>query len=242
MALYLLLSVCQTILGLGIWMVAQRTSLLRTNVSSSFIISYFVYVLLFQAFVWSGVSRRIGQIDIRRGQLSLWLLKPCSYFVSLFLEETSWRILRSLMTVPIFIFFFYLFRSILLFDMTWFFISLLFFPFGYVIYFLTQSIVGVLAFWFEDIEEYIEVVDIFMVLFSGVGIPILFFPQFFQIISSFLPFQYVLYMPTMIALNKVAIGAILHYMLTLFLWIAVLGALLFMLWKKGLKRYTGEGI
>lgn len=239
--LYLFLSVLQTLLAIGVWLVAQR-SMLKSATSERTLLTYFTFIILFQAFVWSGISRRVGQIDIRKGQLSLWLLKPVSYHIVIFLEEISWRIIRSLITIPVFLFFLILFRDTISFSWSWFFFSLLFFPLGYMIYFLVQFISGALAFWLEDIEEFTELIEVLMILFSGVGIPIFLFPPLLQLISKLLPFQYTLYFPTIIALGMVSLPEILSYVLIALTWIFGLALLLRVVWKQGLYKYSAEGI
>lgn len=240
MVLYIIISVWQTLLGVGVWMVA-RVGHLKTDVSDSTLLTYFVLITLFQAFVWSGISRRVGKQDIRMGALSVWLLKPVPYYLGIFLEEVSWRVLRSLITVPVFLLLFFLFRSQMAVSWQWFAVSLLFFPLGYLLIFLVQFLVGVSAFWLGNVDELSEVAEILMIFFSGVGIPLFFLPPALQTVSAWTPFSYALYTPTLVAMGQLTVGEIFRYLVISLIWIVMLGVIAARAWKLGLRRYGAEG-
>ncbi len=241
MSLYLFLSVIQTLLAIGVWLVAAQTPL-RNSTSERTLLTYFILIVLFQAFVWSGISRRVGDQDIRMGKLSLWLLKPVSYYQVVFLEEVAWRVLRSLITVPIFFIFFLIFQERLSINWHWFSGGLLLFPLGYLILFLIQFIVGALSFWFEQIDEFSELIEVLMLFFSGVGIPVFLFPPLLQTISGWLPFSYALFFPTMVAMGQMDSQAILKYFIIATLWISGLSLLLHQVWRLGMHKFGAEGI
>lgn len=241
MSLFLVLSVVQTLLSIGVWLVAVKSPL-RNSTSEVTLLTYFVLIVLFQAFVWSGISRRVGDQDIRKGSLSLWLLKPVSYYLVVFLEEVSWRVLRSFITVPVFMILFLIFRERLSIDWHWFGVALLLFPLGYLILFLIQFIVGALSFWFEQIDEFSELVEVLMLFFSGVGIPVFMFPPLLKAIAGWLPFSYALFFPTMVAMGQMDSQAILRYVIIAILWISGLSVLLYQVWRLGMQKFGAEGI
>ncbi len=240
MMLYMIISVLQTLLGIGVWMVA-RIGPLKTDISTSTLLTYFVLITLFQAFVWSGISRRVGQQDIRKGSLSVWLLKPVPYYLTIFVEEVSWRIIRSFITVPVFLLLFTLFRSQMIVDWQWFVFSLLLFPLGYLIIFLVQFLVGISAFWLGNVGELSEVTEILMIFFSGVGIPLFFLPPVLKMITTWLPFSYALYEPTMIAMGQMSGWEIFRYIAVSLTWVVALAVVASQVWKFGLRKYGAEG-
>lgn len=241
MFLYLIFSVAQTLLAMGVWVIAQQQNL-KGGASANTLVTYFVLITLFIAFIWSGTANRVGSQDIRKGKLGMWLLKPVPYFLTIILDEVAWRVLRVMITIPVFIILGYIFRDYLQIDVRWFLFSLLFFPLGYLVFFLVQFITGALAFWWDYIDEFIELVEVLMILFSGAGIPLFLLPPIMEKISFLLPFRYVLFTPTYIAMGKLDSGEIVKFIFILFGWIFILIMALRIIWRRGLMRYSAEGI
>jgi len=93
-----------------------------------------------------------------------------------------------------------------------------------------QSILGLLRAKFFLLE-----------LFSGLLLPISFFPHIFQRIFEFLPFQYISYIPVLIYLGKLnRVGIIQALALQLF-WVAVLLALGDGMWRWSSRKITIQG-
>ena len=101
--------------------------------------------------------------------------------------------------------------------------------------------VGTFAIRLKSILGLLRAKYFLLELFSGLLIPISFFPQIFQDIFSVLPFQYISYIPVLIYLGKISgLGIIRALALQLF-WIFVLLAIGDALWRWSSRKITIQG-
>ncbi len=78
-------------------------------------------------------------------------------------------------------------------------------------------------------------------LLSGVAIPLVYFPKFLRIISSFLPFQYVSDLPFQIYVGSVSITNGIEGILIQLIWVIIIITFGYILMKKSLKRVCVQG-
>jgi len=101
--------------------------------------------------------------------------------------------------------------------------------------------VGTFAIRLKSILGLLRAKYFLLELFSGLLIPISFFPQIFQDIFSALPFQYISYIPVLIYLGKISgLGIVRALALQLF-WIFVLLAIGDALWRWSSRKITIQG-
>ena len=78
-------------------------------------------------------------------------------------------------------------------------------------------------------------------ILSGVVVPIPFFPKFLQVISSYLPFQYISDLPFRIYVGNIGINEGLIGLGIQILWILILIPLGYILMHKSLKKVVVQG-
>jgi len=78
-------------------------------------------------------------------------------------------------------------------------------------------------------------------LFSGVILPISFFPEWAQSLSRILPFEYSLYLPVRIYLGKLEGGSLLDALATQLIWVVGLGLLCRLVFALGTRRLVVHG-
>jgi ABC-2 type transport system permease protein len=100
----------------------------------------------------------------------------------------------------------------------WFLLSL---GFSYLLMTSINYMVGLTAIWYMNFGEFGLVVRAMVVFLSGSVVPIWFFPEWFQRISSFLPFIYIYQFPLGIYIGKYATAAILQGLAAQLVWLAV---------------------
>jgi ABC-2 type transport system permease protein len=101
--------------------------------------------------------------------------------------------------------------------------------------------VGTFAIRLKSILGLLRAKYFLLELFSGLLIPISFFPHIFQNIFSVLPFQYISYIPVLIYLGKISgVGIVKALALQVF-WILVLFALGDALWRWSSRKITIQG-
>jgi len=101
--------------------------------------------------------------------------------------------------------------------------------------------VGTFAIRLKSILGLLRAKYFLLELFSGLLIPISFFPRVFQDIFSVLPFQYISYIPVLIYLGKIRGIAILQSLAIQVFWIAVLLAIGAAMWRWSSRKITIQG-
>jgi ABC-2 type transport system permease protein len=101
--------------------------------------------------------------------------------------------------------------------------------------------VGTFAIRLKSILGLLRAKYFLLELFSGLLIPISFFPQIFQDIFSLMPFQYISYIPVLIYLGKVSGMGILKALLVQVFWVFALLALGDALWRWSSRKITIQG-
>lgn len=100
------------------------------------------------------------------------------------------------------------------------------------------TLVGLSAFWFEQTVGIARLFSFIQEALTGALIPISLFPQIIQTISSFLPFQYFVYIPLEVLTQRIqGTDSWLHCLYSVS-WIGIMLICAKWLWQKGLKIYS----
>jgi ABC-2 type transport system permease protein len=98
------------------------------------------------------------------------------------------------------------------------------------------------AFWFLSIGGLLFLKRIVVSFLAGAWIPLVLLPQWAQDASGLLPFQYMVFFPVQLALNRMSWNGVLRGCMVMNGWIVVLWVLGAILWKRGLQRYSAAGM
>ncbi|MGI0085892.1 MAG: ABC-2 family transporter protein, partial [Nitrososphaerales archaeon] len=101
--------------------------------------------------------------------------------------------------------------------------------------------VGTLAIRLKSILGLLRAKYFLLELFSGLLIPISFFPHGFQVAFAYMPFQYISYIPVLIYLGKLNGFAILRALGLQLFWVAALIILGGAMWSWSSRRITIQG-
>jgi ABC-2 type transport system permease protein len=101
--------------------------------------------------------------------------------------------------------------------------------------------VGTFAIRLKSILGLLRAKYFLLELFSGLLIPISFFPEIFQKILSVLPFQYISYIPVLIYLGKINGAGILKALAVQLFWVCALLALGDAMWRWSSRKITIQG-
>ncbi len=238
---YVSLSLLNIFLTIAIWTVVYKNPVHTPSVSFSVFISYFAVMIIFTQFVNSYASGEMADIHIKRGQLSVYLLKPFPYLVQEWILEIPWRIMAFFMSLPALLIIIFLFQDSINLNPVFIIIALTLVVGAFVLSYLIQICFAMLTFWLEDSHGVLSVLEILTLLFTGMGMPIFFFPPLLKTLAYILPFQYILYFPVALAVNLLNDREIIFFVCMYFGWIVILTFVASQLWKNGLKKFTGEG-
>lgn len=195
-----------------------------------FIVQYFIWTAAYsgrtelngmelpQMLTYFGASTLIGyltmdfadwnlQMLIRTGRFLTFALRPIHHRFFALSQKIGHRFLGLIFEfIPCYLIF------TLLFDVNmvpkqigWTILSILL---AFLMNFYVHYILGMTAFWFIQSTGIRRVFDLLSGVFSGVFIPLVFFPQVIQKALFFLPFPYITYVPVMVFTGKFTLAGI----------------------------------
>ena len=112
---------------------------------------------------------------------------------------------------------------------------------GTVSNFLSWSLVGYLAFWFEEAESVMWMFATVANVLTGWFIPLAFFPSWSVPILEILPFASWSYIPIAIFLGLYDADKQMFLLLVHLAWIVVLLLINRLVWQKGVRKFTSVG-
>ena len=111
---------------------------------------------------------------------------------------------------------------------------------GIFIDFLCLYIIGLLAFWIEDIRPVIWIYSKGLFIMGGMIFPIALFPESFRKIAELLPFSQMFYGASRIFV-KFDLGLFYKYLLLQIFWIGIFYIASVLIYKKGVKNVNING-
>ncbi len=112
--------------------------------------------------------------------------------------------------------------------------------FGFVLNTLAILIIGLLAFWTEDISAYRWIYDKLLWVIGGIFIPISLYPENFKRVVDLLPFNQMFYAPARVMIQG-DWSMFLKYFPVQIIWIAIFSVILSQIYKRGIKQVSING-
>lgn len=204
----------------------------------SAMISYYVLTQVVRSSTVTWIAPMFSE-EVRYGELVPHLLKPINYFFFRLSALVGDRIfLFFAEALPVFIIGLIFFGLHINQFFPFFIISVIL---AFLLKFIMDFSIGMSAFWFKENEGFLRAWWIIDRVIDGSLLPLVFFPGALQAISMYLPFQYCMYVPVSIFLGKYSFALVYKMLLIQVFWILVIFLILNLLWKKGIKRFTGVG-
>ncbi|HIH14088.1 MAG TPA: hypothetical protein HA224_02425 [Nanoarchaeota archaeon] len=204
------------------------------------LITYFVLSEIVQTLTWTSIIMDLSQ-KIRRGTLITQLARPINFLYYHFWMNFGSRGLQFLIyCIPMVLI------GALLFGMKftgWTNLALFSASAGLamVLNFALSAFIALGAFWLTSYHGIRWAYMGLFSIFSGFIFPLTFFPQFWQKVFSFLPFQYIIFVPVQTYLGKYGIFGALGNMLIQIVWIIILMTAISFIWRRAMKSFTAPG-
>ncbi|MEK4509631.1 ABC transporter permease [Paenibacillus sp. FSL K6-2524] len=99
-------------------------------------------------------------------------------------------------------------------------------------------IIGILAFWLHYVWGLRVLRDAILAFFSGVLVPITMFPSWLQMVSNFLPFQSMVYVPVAIYTGQIEGIAALQAIVIQLVWLVVIIVGIRLAWSFAIRKVT----
>ncbi len=224
-----------------IWKAIYSHSTSIEGFNFSQMLTYIVVGWIIRSFYFNNIDQDIAQ-QVMEGKLAMDLIKPVNtqfMYIAQALGESVFRL--AMLTAPtaaILLMVYPLRRPASMAHLLAFFASVV------LSFFIVASInfaVGTFAIRLQSILGLLRAKYFLLELFSGLLLPISFFPPALQKILAVLPFQYISYVPVLIYLGKIQGTAILGALALQFFWVAVLLGLGDALWRWSSRKITIQG-
>jgi len=182
--------------------------------------------------------------EIKSGEIILTTLsKPVSLFKRAFAEELGWHLVSVWVGLVASLFLVFCFRNFVHFD--FFLTKLLVFVWALglsiLVTFTASLCLGMLAFWFTEVDAVDSVFWTARMFLGGQGLPISLIPSSFQSLVRVLPFRYMFSFPLEIYFGKLSTGEIILGFLVASFWSGILFCLYRLMWNRGRRTYTAFG-
>lgn len=194
-----------------------------------------------RAFYFNNLDREIAN-EIRDGSVAIQFIRPYSYLMVKLMQGLGEGIFRLLLfMVPGMVVVCLLFPVKLPTD-----------PYVWLVYaamlalsFLINSqiniLTGLFAFFVENNEGLMRMKRVAVDLFSGVVVPMSFFPGALEAVMRWLPFQAITYLPSSVFTGRTPLGEAPHLIGLQLLWCVVLVVPIFIVWRMARTRLFVQG-
>jgi ABC-2 type transport system permease protein len=240
--MYLLYWLVSPIVYLAVWVSIANSQGDVNGLTANDFITYYLVLLLVQQLT-SDITIHILAYKIQDGTLSGELIRPVHpILTNILVNNLAFKALTFIVLIPVWLVLVLLFKpdfSAVTWQSLLLSVPAIFLGFG--ISFLFGAIITCMAFWTTRVYSLSEFFYALAVLFSGQFVPLALMPPIIQQIATYLPFQYMIYFPTLLILNRVPKEDIIPTFTSGVLWLLVLFGLFQLVWKQGVKRFSAVG-
>jgi ABC-2 type transport system permease protein len=224
-----------------IWKAIYAHSASIEGFDFSHLLTYVAVGWIIRSFYYNNIDQDIAA-QVLEGKLAMDLVKPVNpqgMYIAQALGESVFRL--AMLTVPTAVVLLLVYpvrKPASLENFAAFLISV------FLSFFLVAGInfaIGTFAIRLKSILGLLRAKYFLLELFSGLLIPISFFPHVFQVALAFMPFQYISYIPVLLYLGKISGLGILKALGVQLFWVAAMLALGHGLWTWSSRRITIQG-
>lgn len=192
----------------------------------------------------SHTEEDIALRDVQEGRLVNYLLKPFSYYKLKWLEEIPYRALQGSFGIIIVLLFSWLFH-IKLTTITLNVVSILLIAINIFLAIslaqLFKVCLGFISFWTTDSYGIFQLSEMLMFVLGGYIAPLSFYPNAVTTISYFFPFPYMIYFPIAALAGFYSLQQLILIIAGQLTWITILTFIYKIMWRNGLRLFTGVG-
>jgi ABC-2 type transport system permease protein len=208
------------------------------------IITYYIFMFIIGTVMNVGnIGNKIAN-DIKDGALNNLIIRPINYIGYYFSETISQKLVQLLIAVITFVPVFIMQASNISLGINL--KQLLLFPIililSLLLNFFINVVISLLVFWLTEVTSFFFLKDILLDFLSGRVFPIDLLPKSILNIFGVLPFMYCTFFPITILTKGVANAAFLKGLFMQVIWAAVLYIAIKILWRIGIKKYSGTGV
>lgn len=211
------------------------------GVSVTQMTTYVAIAWMARAFYFNNLDREIAE-EIREGKVAIELIRPYNYLLTKVMQGLGEGVFRFLFfSIPGFIIVVLVFQLNVTVNLKTWGLFLIASIFSFTINTQLNILTGLIAFFLQNNAGFIQSKRVIIDLFSGLTIPITFFPIWAQHVMKYLPFQGISYIPSMIFAEGMKSKTIFNSLLFQVAWIVLLLIPIIMIWYKAKKHLVVQG-
>lgn len=224
------------------WTVSAGGAKQIAGLSGQQLLMYVLGVHVLRSLVFGDRSRKMAT-EINDGTFSIYLIKPVKHFWFFFWQELAER---TVLTAAAFL------ETLILswlWKISWswpgtetILLSALAIVLALFLYFLLSYFVSLIAFWSRESMGPRFLFEWFLEFASGAFFPLAIVPVWLFLGLAALPFLYLIYVPLLMYLGALSDSAMYLSLVWQIVWLVIIGVLCLITWRRGLRKYTGEGI
>lgn len=241
---WFLFAVVNPIANLIFWRGAYDSSKLASQGWGSVdILTYFLLLILGGGVLLSQIDWDVAYEDIFNGKLTHLILRPFNYILYKFLIELPWKASQAFYGIIFIIFYITVLHGkiVLVNTPLELLLAVVTCILGYLLSFVFKMIIGFTAFWFTEYSGIQQMFEVLVIVCAGFVIPLMLFPEPLRMLIIKLPFAYMIYYPLIAMIGKLSSLELVLVITHQLIYIVLFGILLRLLWKHGLKKFTGVG-
>lgn len=210
--------------------------------SQHIMLTYIIVSYLISALIFSTRTGEIGEI-INNGDLSMYLLKPFSYFGYWAAKEIGDKAMNVLFSIIEITLIFLILKPPFFIqeNIIYLVIFLLSIIFALFLFFWINILLGLIGFWSQEVWAPRFIFYTLITFFAGVWFPLDILPKPLFSLIKLLPFTYVLYFPSKIYLGQLSFYEIINGFIIIGIWAILLTLITKYVWQKGLRSYGAYG-
>lgn len=227
-----------------VWLNAQNTQF--SGYTKPELLTYYLLFLVLDAILGWYVLHPVAN-QIIDGQILSYMLKPVSYIKAWIGMETSWKVTGAFvyilgsLTLTLILLSQHVQLAPLSLSMTEVGLAVLAGLFAIALTFLLNFILGLLAFWFTEVQ-FIDYIYFTIIPFlTGELMPNTFLPPIVQLVNQYLPFRYHMSFVLEILLHKTGGMELVKGFVISGVWVVFYIFLAQFVWKKGTRAYMAFG-
>jgi len=180
---------------------------------------------------------------IQQGGISAFLLRPLDFFRYSFIYTTSSRLISFLISTPVLAGVLLLLREYIITPQDWQTWVLFVAALGIAITLsaLFGFVMGSVTFWITEVGSLYYFYGTLLAFLGGSMLPLSFFPPELLAVFDFLPFRFLYSFPINIYLEKIGTMELLLGLGNGILWVIIMVGFYWLLWQKGVRKYSAFG-
>lgn len=224
-----------------LWKAIYGTNETLGGMTVAQITTYVAVSWMARAFYFNNLDREIAN-EIKDGSVAIQFIRPYNYIIVKMMQGLGEGLFRFfLFSVPGMVVISFLIPVKLPASMEVWGVFLLMLFMSFLINSQLNIITGLFAFFLENNEGMMRMKRVVVDLFSGLVVPMSFFPGWAEGILKLLPFQAITYLPGAVFTGKVTGGAVYQVFGVQLLWFVLLIVPLYLLWRGARTRLFVQG-